>query len=80
MIHVTLTPFEIKEIGRHQPGTPEDLLIGLALAKKGIQFRPSFSGFTQDNMLTPWQVWRDPSTDVLHVWQGKNDRNQAHQR
>ena len=71
MKHVTLTPTEILEIGRQHPTTPPDLWPGLALAKKGIQFRPSFSGFTQDNMLPPWRVWEDRGNDVIHVWQGK---------
>ena len=70
MKHVTLTPEEIEDIGRWQPNTPPDYWPGLALAKKGIRFRPTFNPFREDDMLPPWRVWKDPTTQTLHVWQG----------
>lgn len=70
MIHVTLTQNEIDDIGRWQPAMPPDYWPALALAKKGIRFRPTFSAPREDDMMPPWRVWIDPSDSVLHVWQG----------
>lgn len=70
-LHVVVSEAEIEDIGRQQPTTPREYWPGLALAKKGVRFKPTFNPFRESDMLPPWRVWVDPSTRDLHVWQGE---------
>lgn len=69
-IHVVVSEAEVDAIGRKQPNVPPDYWLGIALAEKGVRFKPRVSPLREEDMLPPWEVWRDPSTKYLHVWQG----------
>ena len=70
VIHVVVSEAEVEAIGRAQPSVPPDYWPGIALAKKGVLFKSRVGPLREDDMLPPWEVWRDPSTKYLHVRQG----------
>lgn len=70
MIHVVITQHDVEDVGRLNPSIPVEYWPGLALAKNGIRFRPTFGPLKERDMIPPWRVWLDKSSGTLHVQQG----------
>jgi hypothetical protein len=74
MLHVTLTDDELMRFYFSNPLIPLEYCSGLLLERKGIKFKPTFHAYTESDMITPWKIWRNRDTKVLHVTQGEEAR------
>jgi len=69
MIEVRVTEAEVMAVGEQFQHMPFEYWLGIALAKKGIKFKPTFSPLGLEHLREPYWIRRDNMTQELIVRQ-----------
>lgn len=69
--HFIVTEDEVTQIGKANPSLPVDQWVAHALMKKGVRFKMKFASLAEDDLIPPYDMWRDRSTNDIHVIQGE---------